>query len=451
MKLSTWQKDILEHGELYRVGGVVRDALFGIRHLQQDEDYLVRGISPHDLEDILNRHGRATLVGKSFGVYKFKAKGEAFDHDVAFPRKEVSTGPGHRDFDVESDHDLPIEDDLGRRDFTINAVGQSVRDGGYVDPFNGRKDIESRTLRMIFPRAFEEDPLRILRGIRFKARFDLTIEADTADAMKAAVPLLDTLSLERVQEEFNKLLVQCEEPSEGINRLQQLGAIAVLLPELERAVGIDQNVHHPDDVYWHSLKSVDKAPQTNLLVRWAALMHDLGKVDAKQTVSDDDGSEKVVFYGHEDISADMTHAVLTRLRFSNDFIKRCRHLVQQHMIRYDSEWNRSTVRRFIRRIGEEHLDDMFALKEADVMSRDRADKLVENNELRERVRQELDEEHALKIADMAIDGRDVMKHLGLEPGERVGEILHELFDKVIEDPSLNDRDTLLGILMKDFK
>lgn len=451
MNASPWQTEILQRGELYLVGGYVRDLLFGIEPLQQDEDYVVRGVTPHALEEILERHGQATLVGKSFGVYKFKSAGEGFTHDIAFPRKEVSTGPGHRDFRVEWDHEVPLEADLGRRDFTINAVARSVRDGSLVDPFDGRKDIASRTLRMLFPQAFEEDPLRILRGIRFTTRFDLVIDGATRRAMEAAVPRLDSLSPERVQEELCKLMVQCPRPSAGFDTLQQLGALAILMPELERAVGVEQNVHHPDDIYWHSLKSCDKAPATNLLVRWAALLHDLGKVDTKQTVTDDHGSERVVFYGHETVGADIAARVLRRLRFSSDFTRRCVHLVAHHMIRYDPEWTRSTVRRFIGRIGEEHLDDMFALKEADVLSRDRYDKLEENDELQDRVRVELEAEHALKIADLAVDGRDVMDTLGITAGERVGEVLRSLFERVLDDPALNDRDTLMRMLEEDFR
>lgn len=450
MTPKAWQTAIIEKGELYRVGGAVRDVLFGIEHDPQDEDFLVRGIAPRTLESILRRHGRAVLVGKSFGVYKFRASGESVDHDIAFPRKEISTGPGHRDFAVEYDHRLPIEADLGRRDFTINAVAQNVADGSLVDPFRGGRDAADRVLRMIFPRAFQEDPLRILRGVRFAARFHLKIDRATYSAMLDAAPLVATISVERIQEEFNRILKQCEQPSTAFEELRRVGVLQMLLPELNEAYGIEQNIHHPDDVYWHSLKSADAAPMDNLLVRWAALLHDLGKVAAKQEIEDPEEGRKVVFYGHEDISADITQAVLTRLRFGKDFVKRCRHLVQHHMIRYDSEWNRSSVRRFIRRIGEANLDDMFALKAADVLSRDRYDKLDENEELRRRAQAELEDAHALKITDLKIDGDDVMKVLGIPASARVGVILSSLFERVTEDPSLNERDTLLGIVKREY-
>ncbi|MDH3215930.1 MAG: HD domain-containing protein [Candidatus Krumholzibacteria bacterium] len=446
MKLEKWQKAVIEHGELYRVGGAVRDELLGVEHSHEDVDFLVRGISAKLFEKLLSRHGRLALVGKSFGVYKFKPTGEDIEHDIAFPRREKSTGPGHHDFDVEWEENLPVETDLARRDFTINAIAQSVLDGRIVDPFSGRKDIERHTLRMIFPEAFSEDPLRILRGIRFAARFSLVIEPETAAAMKKSTSLLASLSAERIQEELSKLLVQCERPSEPLAQMRKLGVLEVVFAELDHTFGIEQNEYHADDLFWHSLKSCDEAPRDNLLVRWAALLHDLGKVEARQVIREPDSPERVVFYGHEDVSARITQEVLGRLRYAADFVKRCRHLVKNHMVRYVPEWNRSTVRRFIRTIGEEDLEDMFALRRADLLSRGDGGPVEEVDELERRVRDELQSQHALKIEDMAIDGDDVMRVLGIGPGERVGRILHELFERVLETPSLNERETLLAIV-----
>lgn len=450
-KLENWQRALVERGELYRVGGSVRDELMGIPHLKKDVDYLVRGVEPEELVRVLTGYGRVVLVGKSFGVYKFRASGEGFDHDLAFPRRETSTGSGHRDFDVKWDPNLDVATDLGRRDFTINAIAKNVRDESVVDPFGGAKDIEARVLRMIFERAFEEDPLRILRGVRFAARFALAIETKTENAMRAAVKLVSSLSAERIQEELTKLMLQCAEPSQAFASLRELGVLALVIPELDRAFGVEQNEYHPDDVFWHSVKSCDQAPADNLLVRWAALLHDLGKVDAKRTVREDDSPPRVVFYGHEKLSAEMAEKVLNRLRYSNDFVRRCCHLVEHHMYYYQPEWNRSTVRRFIRRVGEDNLDDLFALRHADLMSRGLDDRAGGVAELRRRAREEIAAEDALRIEDMAIDGNDVMDVLGIGPGERVGKILAEIFERVIEDPGLNHRDALLEILNTGYK
>ncbi len=450
MKLSRWQKDILQEGELYAVGGTVRDALMGLPAVEERKDFLVRSITAARLEEVLTRHGKMALVGKSFGVYKFRPAGTEAQHDIAFPRTEKSTGPGHRDFDVAFDPELPVEADLGRRDFTINAIARNLADDRLIDPHHGRRDIDKHTVRMIFAEAFAEDPLRILRGIRFAARFGFEIEKKTAAAMKKSAPLLETLSPERIQEELNKLLGECERPSGGFEWMYKTGALQIILPELARGYGVEQNEYHPDDIFWHSVKSCDEAPRANLPVRWAALLHDLGKVDKKQVITEEGASPRVVFYGHEKVSAELTAAILGRLRFGHDFTKKCVHLVAQHMFYYQPEWNRSTVRRFIRTAGVEHLEDLFKLREADLLSRNLGGELPELEELRGRVQSELEAESALTISDLLIDGADVMRVLGLGEGRRVGDILEALFERVLQSPELNERQTLLDLLKKDF-
>jgi putative nucleotidyltransferase with HDIG domain len=444
VKLPAWQKKILERGELYRVGGAVRDELLGVTDDAHDTDYLVRGLPPQELEELLTGFGRIELVGKSFGVYKFAPAaggGEVFD--IAFPRKERSLGPGHREFQVDWDWQMDIADDLGRRDFTINAMARDVRDESLVDPHGGRRDLEARVLRMIFPRAFEEDPLRILRGVRFAVRYAMTTEKQTSAAMAAGAGLLDTLSAERIQDELTKILKQCDKPSEAFETLRALGALTRILPELDRCAGVTQNEYHPDDVFVHSIKTCDWAPRDNLLVRWAALLHDVGKVDQKKTVSDQKLGERVVFYGHQFVSAEIAVGVLRRLRYRNAFVKKCENLIRHHMFNYESNWKSSTVRRFIRRVGEENLDDLFALRVADARSRGPKGDKGDLEELQRRIRHELDQHHTTRIADLAVDGRDVMRECGVGPGPDIGNILNEALEAVLEDPAMNDREALM--------
>ena len=451
VEVTDWQKAILDGGELYRVGGAVRDKLLGIGvESVEDIDFLIRLLRPEDLETRLRGYGRLELVGKHFGVYKFKPNDDARTFDLAYPRRERSTGTGHRDFHVKWDPELPVEQDLERRDFTMNAIAESVSGGELIDPCGGQRDIQDRVLRMIFPRAFEEDPLRILRGIRFSARFGLTIETSTVDAMKASAPLLSTLSIERVNEEFTRVMLQCAKPSEAFHKMHEYGVLNVLFPELERTWGVEQNEFHPDDVFWHSVKSCDVAPADDLLVRWSALLHDLGKVDKKQTVREDDGSERVVFYGHEKVSAEIAQAVLLRLRYPNDFVAACRHLVANHMFHYEPEWTDATVRRFMHRVGEENLASLFKLREADCGSRDLSEEIDKLNELRARVAAEIEAEQALKVDDLAVSGRDVMHALDVAPGQLVGEVLQALLEVVLDDPSQNRRDILLRYVKDKF-
>lgn len=443
MELSPWQKAIVDSGELYRVGGSVRDRLLGESGVI-DTDYLVRAVEPATLERILAKHGRVALVGKMFGVFHFTPAGES-PCDIAFPRTETSTGPGHRDFAIQTDWRLPVEADLRRRDFTINAIAERIPTLERIDPLGGEADLRARRLRMIFAEAFVEDPLRILRGARFAARFELTIEDETRAAMTSAAPLLGTVSAERVQDEFSKLLTQCVRPSIGVDILHRCHGLGVVLPELERCVGVTQNEYHPDDVYRHTLKVCDAASRESLLVRWAALLHDLGKVDARQTVHDAAG-ERVVFYGHETISAEIAQRVLGRLRYPHAWIDRCEHLVRQHMYRYESSWKAATVRRFMARIGVENLDDLFALREADCRSRDLVGELEALAELRSRVAAELRERRGVHMRDLAVNGEDVMRVLGVGAGPHIGRVLEGLFDRILEAPELNERRVLLKLI-----
>jgi len=257
------------------------------------------------------------------------------------------------------------------------------------------------------------------------------------------------VSAERVQDEFSKMLTQCEKPGDAFDILHRCDGLSVVFPELERCHGVTQNEYHPDDVYWHTLKVCNAAPRASLLVRWAALLHDLGKVDARQTVHDE-GGDRVVFYGHEHISAEIAVRVLERLRYPRAFIARCAHLVREHMYRYESAWKPATVRRFMARIGVENLDDMFALREADCRSRDLRDEIAALNELRERVAVELRERSGVHITDLAVDGEDVMRELGMGPGPEVGRVLATLLDQVLEHPELNNRETLLAMISREF-
>jgi tRNA nucleotidyltransferase (CCA-adding enzyme) len=447
VKPTPWQQEIIEQGELYRVGGSVRDRLLGLDHIV-DSDYLVRGIEPARLEAMLARHGRVALVGKVFGVYHFVPRGETAC-DIAFPRTESSTGPGHRDFSIETDWRLPVAEDLRRRDFTINAIAERLPDETLIDPYDGAGDLSRRALRMIFPEAFQEDPLRILRGARFAARFDLTPEPSTLAAMRGASGLLATVSAERIQDELSKLLLQCIRPSVGFDLLHTCGGLGVVLPELERCAGVTQNEYHPDDVYWHSLKSCDAAPRDSLVVRWAALLHDAGKVDTRQIVHDEDGP-RVVFYGHEEVSAEIAERLLDRLRYPRSLVNRCVRLIREHMFRYENAWKPATIRRFMARVGVDHVDDLFALREADCRSRDLVDEITALQELRERVGAELRERSSVHITDLAVDGDDVMRALHIEAGPEVGRILQRLLDRVLERPELNQSDELLRLAHEEF-
>lgn len=434
-----WEDELLKECELYIVGGTVRDMVLGSTSESLDRDYLAAGIELDRLVSILERFGKTSLVGKSFGVIKFAPPGGE-RIDISLPRAEFSTGPGHRDFNVRFDPNIPVEEDLVRRDFTINSMALHIGNMRLVDPLGGLADLESNLLRMNRPESFREDPLRILRGVQFMARFRFEVDAETLEHMRHDRELLPTMSSERIREELNKMLTLAERPSIGFDFMHETGILEFVLPELEETYGVEQNEFHPDDLFTHSIRSCDIARPT-LVSRWSALLHDLGKKKMKQVI---DG--RVVFYRHEAESAEIAKAVLGRLQFPNDFTKQVVHLVKHHMFLITDEWSDAAVRRFIARVGKESLDELFELRRADATSRGDAD--IENGlaYMTGRVDTALESEAAFKREDLAVDGSDVMRILGIDGGREVGEVLQNLLEMVLENPDLNTRDKLTEIL-----
>lgn len=434
-----WEKSLLQLCGLSIVGGTVRDLLLGICDPVQDEDYLVTGIELDRLVGVLEGYGKTNMVGKSFGVIKFKQP-EGGTVDISLPRSEVSTGPGHRDFSVSFDASLSIEDDLGRRDFTVNSMALRLNDNKLIDPLGGRADLESRILRVNRESSFEEDPLRILRGVQFMARFGLKPDDMTLRLMTDNGDLLASVSPERIREELGKMIILSEKPSAGFRFMQKIGLLEILMPELDRTFGVEQNEFHPDDIFEHSIKSCDSA-EKEPAIRWSALLHDLGKVDMRQVI---DG--RVVFYRHEEESAAIAESILSRLRFPNGFIARVTHLIRNHMFHITEEWSDGAVRRFISRVGADSLDDLYALRKADVLSRGDRELMDNLISTKKRTDAVLAIDASLKRDDLEIDGTDIMGILDIGPGPRVGEILDILLEKVLDDPELNCRERLVEIV-----
>ena len=436
-----WESAVLEEGELYLVGGVVRDMLLGCPDSSADQDYVVTGLAYERLGTILERYGTANRVGKSFGVVKFTTA-DRETVDISLPRSEVSTGHGHREFDVSCDPDLPIEADLARRDFTLNSMAVDLRTMRLVDPLGGRTDLADRILRMNRDTSFKEDPLRILRGVQFMARFDLSVDQRTRRLMERDAALLGTVSMERIRDELNKLIELAARPSKGFAFMHETGILGRILPELEETWGIEQNEYHPDDVFTHSVLSCDMA-RGDLAVRWAALLHDLGKKAVKQ---ERDG--RVVFYRHEEESARSARALLRRLVFPAAFIERVERLVYHHMFLITDEWSDGAVRRFIARVGQDNLEDLFALRRADGASRD--DEAVEEEIARaiRRTSAVIAQDAVFKREDLAIGGREVMEATGLGPGPEIGSILDALLEAVLDDPSLNTKEDLVDMVRR---
>ena len=344
-----------------------------------------------------------------------------------------------------------IEEDLARRDFTINALAYDPEADELRDPFEGRADLARRIVRAVGdPVArFSEDGLRPLRAVRFCAQHDLILDPATEAAIPATLAVFRKVSAERVRDELLKILA-APRPSTGFRLLLRTGLLHEVLPELEEGVGLHQNRHHTHDVWEHTLATLDAAKllpddPAPWLVRLAALLHDVAK---PRTAAPKEGAPgEHTFFKHDLVGADMAAAIGDRLRLSNRDRERVVALVLHHMFWYTPEWTDGTVRRFITRVGPEHLPPLFALREADVVGRGRGeDPAVELAALTERVGAELAKQAALKIGDLAIRGPDVIRILARPAGPIVGEVLRRLLERVLDDPSLNTAERLAALV-----
>jgi len=435
----------LPAGSLFAVGGRVRDELR--RPIEgsaapADSDYVVVGLPQEDLVLRLRGLGHVDLVGASFAVLKVTIEGHTVD--VALPRREWSVGIGHRDFAVESGDGVRLEDDLARRDFRMNMIARSIPSGELVDPYGGEADIRARRIDILTAQTFAEDPLRMLRAAQFAARFEYGVTPALRAGMTEAATTVTTVSAERIHDEIGKLF-RARKPSIGLELLRETGVLARLWPELLEGVGVEQNQWHAYDVYRHSLATLDASPRGDLVLRLAALLHDVGKPRTK------DGPH---FYRHEIEGAEMTRAMLERFRFSNDVVKATEHLVRQHMYSADPELSDAALRRFIRRIEPTNIERLFALRQADIAGSGLPPRDGGNRAFEARVHAELARKPAFSIRELAIDGDDVIAELvrrgdvppGFHGDERVGAALRWLFEQVTDEPERNERTLLLQLL-----
>jgi tRNA nucleotidyltransferase (CCA-adding enzyme) len=334
-----------------------------------------------------------------------------------------------------------LEEDLSRRDFTMNAIAYDPATGTIVDPFDGRGDIGRRLVRTVGDPVlrFSEDGLRPMRGVRQAAQLGFTLDAATEAAISLTLDSFRKVSAERIRDELRKLLLS-PVPSVGIETMRRTGLLAEVVPELLPTIGCLQNRFHKHDVYAHTLATVDAAVP-DFIVRMAALLHDLGKPRTQAPREDAPG--EFSFFRHEQVGVDIVEAICTRLRLATSERETICRLVSGHMFFYTPDWTDGTVRRFVKRVGPELVRLLFALREADIASRGQGeDREAETRELRKRIASVAAADAALRVTDLAIDGKDVMRILGIPPSHRVGEVLEELLEKVLDEPGLNERETL---------
>jgi len=401
-------------GRAFYVGGFVRDRLLGIEN--KDVDIEVHGLEPDALYEILGRLGEPLSFGKSFGV--FALKGE--DIDIAMPRRERATGSGHRDFEVDVDPFIGTREAARRRDFTINALMEDVLTGEVVDHFGGRRDLDEGVIRHIDPATFIEDPLRVLRGAQFAARFGFAMAPDTMELCRGID--LSALSRERVEEEMKKALLKADRPSIFFESLRAMDQLDVWFPELKQTIGLEQDpVFHPEgDVWTHTMEVIDRAaafrdrvsgPYRFMLL---ALTHDLGKIVTTEVVKG-----RIHAYEHETKGMPLVEAFMDRLTGEKDVKNYVYNMVPLHMrpnvAAYSKPALKSTNRMFD---AAEAPADLIWFAEADKPVFSGNDAFSGDREfLLERLKA-----YEETMAKPYVMGRDLVE-AGLEPGEDFSEIL----------------------------
>jgi len=402
--------------EVYVVGGVVRDWL--LRKQIKDWDFTTSAPAS-EIKRIFKdktlfslKHDTVTVVikGKNYEITPFRGKS--------------------------------LVEDLMHRDFTINAMAYDRERKVVLDPYNGLKDLRKKLIRAtVDPKArFIEDPLRLMRAIRFAVELGFRIDRETLDAVTEMAELIQQVSWERIRDELLKILVS-PFPARGVEIMHKVGLLKYVIPELSRCYGVRQNRFHRYTVFKHimiTLQNVEPDP----VLRLSALFHDIGKPATKKKKQG-----RVTFYGHEKKSACMTRQIMKRLKFSNEVISQVVTLVKEHMLNYSSEWSDSAVRRLISRVGKDLIIPLIMLRKADLIAhgKNKSQEIALLEELRERVEKELKKRAVLTVKDLKINGSIIMKELGIQQGPEVGRILRILWEKVIDNPDLNNPDALLSL------
>lgn len=414
--------------EIYLVGGGVRDLL--LERTIHDCDFTTNA-TPEKIQEILPD----SFYDNIFGTVGLVVESEKY---------EITTYRGEEGY---SDNRRPdkiwwgktLKEDLKRRDFTINAM--ALRDARgkleLVDLFEGQEDLKNKLIRAVgkADERFGEDALRMMRAIRFSSQLGFTIEPKTFEAIKNNSQLLERISKERIKDELFKILAG-DFPSEGITLLYTSGLLQYIIPELIKGYGLSQAKHHIYDVWTHCLMSLKYCPSKDSLVRLATLIHDIGK----PIVVKGEG-ENQTFYNHEVVSTSIARKIAKRLKFSKKEEEKLVTLVRWHMFTVDDRQTDSAIRRFIKNVGKENLEDILALRTGDRLGGG----AKETSWRLEKFKKRLEEVQIqpFSVTDLKINGRDVMEILKIKPGPKVGEVLTLIFKEVEEQKLKNEREIQL--------
>jgi tRNA nucleotidyltransferase (CCA-adding enzyme) len=420
--------------DAYLVGGAVRDELLGLD--SKDADFLVLGVDTEELRAALAPHGRVedlVVAGRLVGVRlmpRDKQIRELTRAGIEFapPRREVSTGPGRHDFEIVADPSLSLEDDMRRRDFTVNAMARRVADGELLDPLGGKADLEARRLRTVSPQSFREDPLRLIRALRFISQLGFEPDDELLAQMREEAAAVKLVSGERIggglaadgMGELSKLLLGAQ-PAKALQVAYDTGVLAELIPEWK---AVDEGLAaHIFAVVQQTANADD-----DLAVRLATFFHDVGKPIDRH------------WQRHAHVAADIARATMNRLRYPTRLTRRVVAIVHEHPFRSDElPQAPRDVRRFLAQHGDELAWDLIAHRLADLRGKNMDTSRVE--ELAAGLRREQANPH--RLVDLAVSGDDLIA-AGFEPGPDLGRVLDGLLAIVVDDPELNTRDELLA-------
>lgn len=416
------------------VGGCTRDLILG--RPVHDWD-LTTDARPQQVMTVFRRviptgiqHGTVTVMRGSQGYEITTLRGDGSYSDGRHPDSVAFVDE--------------LEQDLARRDFTMNAIALDPKSGSLIDPFGGAGDIDKKLIRAVGAplKRFNEDGLRVLRAARFSATLEFQIEEETRNAMGGALETLRKVSMERVRDELLKTL-GASKPSTALSVMLEQGVIGAIVPELLPLVGCEQNKYHAYDVWRHTLVCVD-ACKADPILRLAALLHDVGKPKSRAI---GEKTNDYTFYHHEEIGAKIADAIGIRLKLSNEERKRMVDVVAHHLVVYESSWTDAAVRRWIKRVGMERVADLLEMSRADAHGKgiDASATLQAMDELEARIKEIAERGTALSVKDLKLDGTVLMAELGLKPSRSLGQILAYLVDQVIEEPSVNERERLLAL------
>lgn len=422
--------------EAYLVGGCVRDLFLG--KTPKDWD-ITTNAKPEDIQGIFPE----SFYENDFGTVGVKTGSED-------PRLSIVEVTPYRTESAYSDKRRPdkvefgesLEEDLARRDFTINAIAYDESKGQIIDPYKGQKDIEVKVLRTVRDpeERFEEDGLRLMRAIRLVAELDFALDGDTAAGIQKKAKNLEHISRERIRDEFIKIL-QSERPMMALVLSQQLGLLEIIAPDLVRGIGVDQNQAHSYDVFGHLMRTMQHAAdkEWDFDIRIAALFHDISKPETRRWSKE---KNDWTFHGHEVIGARVTEKVLKDLRFSRETTEKVVKLVRWHMFFSDPDQiTLSAVRRVIRNVGEENIWDLLNLRICDRIGTGRP----KEQPFRFRKYKAMVEEalrDPISVGMLKTDGTKIMAKFHVEPGPRIGYILNALLEEVLEEPTKNTEEYL---------